>query len=90
MPDGMIVFDGNLYFRANDGIRGAELWATKRTAAGTTLVADIWSGSNGSSPSRLTEYDDLLYFWAENTVVGSELWVTDGTAGDTTLVIDLW
>jgi len=36
--------NGKLYFNANDGVHGRELWATDGTEAGTQLVKDISPG----------------------------------------------
>ncbi len=41
------VFNNKLYFVANDGITGFELWSTDGTTAGTTLFKDSTIGSFG-------------------------------------------
>ena len=46
----LFVHGDTLYFRANDGIRGAELWKTDGTEAGTQLVADINPLGGHSNP----------------------------------------
>jgi len=73
------VFDGFTYFKADDGVNGIELWRTDGTALGTTLVANINPGVNGSSPFLLTASGDFLYFAATTQANGTELWKTDGT-----------
>ncbi len=40
---------GTLYFSANDGASGVELWKSDGTVDGTVLVKDIWFGSNPTS-----------------------------------------
>ena len=50
------VVQGVLYFSANDGMHGNELWRTDGTAAGTTLFQDVTPG----------ELDSNLKSWATN------------------------
>ncbi|MEM8721502.1 MAG: ELWxxDGT repeat protein [Cyanobacteria bacterium P01_G01_bin.39] len=91
----LTVFDDKLYFTANDGEKGNELWVSDGTKSGTQLVADINPEESdygyifGSSISYLTEYDDKLYFTADDGKHGNELWVSDGTTEGTKLVADI-
>ena len=78
-----------LFFIANDGIRGEELWKSDGTAAGTVLVRDIVSGIGGSLPSNLVNVSGTLYFTAANSVGGRELWKSNGTAAGTVRVKDI-
>ncbi len=85
---------GTLFFTANDGTNGYELWKSDGTQAGTVLVKDIWPGSLPSSPwssrSDLTNVNGTLFFVAADGVHGSELWKSDGTEAGTVLVKDIW
>jgi len=89
-PSGMIVFDGKIYFAADDGSGvnsgdtdyGKELWVSDGTAAGTTFVKDIKTGTSGSSPREFFIFNNQLYFTA-NDDIGANLWVTDGTNAGT-------
>ncbi len=45
--------NGTLFFDANDGVTGLELWKSDGTATGTVMVADIRTGASNSSPSGL-------------------------------------
>ncbi|MDD1474197.1 hypothetical protein MEO41_23205, partial [Dolichospermum sp. ST_sed4] len=93
-PSYLTVFNGSLYFRADNGINGAELWKTDGTDQGTVLVKDIYTGvSNGSANSSylsyLTVFNSSLYFSARDGN-GAELWKTDGTDQGTVLVKDIY
>jgi ELWxxDGT repeat protein len=94
-PSNFIEFNDKIYFSANDGESGNELFVSDGTAEGTQLVADLYPGennygfTNSSYPSSLVEFDDKIYFTANDGESGSELFVTDGTVEGTQLVADL-
>jgi ELWxxDGT repeat protein len=81
--------NGLLFFVANDGVHGDELWRSDGTPAGTVMVRDIRPGSVGSAPSNLKTVGGVVYFQANDGITGEELWVTNGTADGTRLVADL-
>src|SRR5262245_52055521 len=49
-PDGLANVNGTLFFAANDGVTGAELWRSDGTEVGTVQVRDIQAGAIDSSP----------------------------------------
>jgi len=83
-------FNGFVYFSAEDGFNGFELWKTDGTQAGTVMVKDINTGSLSSNPTGFTEMNGILFFTATNNTSGTELWKTDGTAAGTVIVKDVY
>lgn len=84
----IVVLDGRLYFNANDGANGEELWTSDGTMAGTTLVRDIAPGALGSYVQSPCVAGGELYFGAAG-VDGNELWKSDGTPAGTVQVKDI-
>ena len=77
-----------LYFVANDGVHGRELWSYS-TLGGTAMVRDIYTGTASSDPAELKNLNGELVFTADDGVHGRELWKSDGTAAGTVLVKDI-
>ncbi|MBX7259700.1 MAG: hypothetical protein K1Y02_25315, partial [Candidatus Hydrogenedentes bacterium] len=94
-PSHLTVVGNVLYFAADDGVRGTELWKSDGTEAGTTLVAEIGSGrAGGIAPQetfgrRWIKYGRHMYFSAIDRAHGEELWRTDGTRPGTRMVCDI-
>jgi ELWxxDGT repeat protein len=86
--DDMTLVGKTVFFSANDGKHGVELWKTDGTRSGTKLVKDI----NPSSESEISDISNLvalrkrLYFSANDGKHGLELWKSDGTRSGTKLV----
>ena len=58
-------YNGLLYFSAENGVSGRELWRTDGTTGGTVQVKDIFPGKRSSDPTYLTEFNGYLYFSAD-------------------------
>ena len=74
-----VTVNGRLFFSANDGISGMELWTSDGTPAGTVRVKDINTISAGSNPSAVVDFNGWRYFAATDTSGVQSLWMTDGT-----------
>ncbi|MEL6615860.1 MAG: ELWxxDGT repeat protein, partial [Bacteroidota bacterium] len=79
LPTGpyFVEYRGELYFRASDGVNGAELWRSNGTPEGTSLVADLAPGAASSFPRNFVVYAGRLYFGARVGDV-DRTFVTDG------------
>lgn len=84
---GMACLNDKLFFIADDGKTGHELWSTDGTAAGTVLVKD-------TEPNLVTNYmtssivkvADKIYYILRVGLSVVNLWQSDGTTAGTTLV----
>jgi ELWxxDGT repeat protein len=78
-----VVAGGWIYFVADDGTNGTELWKTDGVSQ-ATMVADGVPGTAGSNPGGLVAFDGQLYFAADTSSdspsgdIGRELFRTDG------------
>ncbi len=88
-PSYLTVVGTTLFFAADDGVNGRELWKSDGTALGTVLVKNIAAGITPSDPTELRSAGGKLFFLANDGVSGRELWVSNGTAAGTVLVKDL-
>jgi trimeric autotransporter adhesin len=87
--DSYAVLDNVIYFAADDGIHGNELWRSDGTAVGTFMLKDIEPGPGSAFLRHITAANGKLYFSAANAAYGLEPWVSDGTESGTQLLIDL-
>ncbi|MCH8048093.1 MAG: hypothetical protein IID44_30735 [Planctomycetes bacterium] len=80
-----VEFNGFVYFMADDGINGLELWRTDGTDAGTELFADLEPGPEGSGTTELKPSDERLF------VMGSSfsLWVLEASDSQADEILEL-
>ena len=78
-----------LFFTADDGSHGTELWTSDGTEPGTVMVKDLRPGEYDGNPEYLTAVGENLFFTARDGVHGPELWKSDGTEPGTVLVKDI-
>lgn len=88
MPTDLINYNSKIFFTADDGAHGRELWVTDGTE--TKLLKDIYPGENGSDISNFKILNGKLLFTATDEANGNELWTSDGTEAGTKLVKDMF
>jgi ELWxxDGT repeat protein len=78
-PTSACVYDGRLYFAADDGRFGSELWVSDGSSEGTFRITDIADSGSSSAPSNLTDVAGVTYFTANDGRVGQHLYALSGT-----------
>jgi ELWxxDGT repeat protein len=79
----MAVVNRTLYFGADDGVHGRQLWKSDGTDAGTQMVTEIAPGGKDADPGSLTDVNGTLYFTAGDGIHCRKLWKSDGTDAGT-------
>ena len=69
-----VALGDRLFFPADDGVHGTELWSTDGTLEGTGLVSDLRPGPEGSDPQSLVAAEHYLYFTAADGEHGRQFW----------------
>ncbi len=88
-PRTLIGYRNVLYFTADDGTAGRELWTSGGFPSGTQLVRDINPGGADGIPGEMVTTGPRLYFAADDGATGLELWRSNGTAPGTVQIADL-
>ena len=92
-PRHLTVAGDSLYFTADNGRDGRELWKVDTDVSffnyDAVRVRDINLVASGSNAASLTAAGDRLYFSANDGVNGDELWTTMGATATTVMVDDL-
>ena len=85
--DLLTFFGNNVYFPADDGTNGFEVWKSDGTASGTEMVENIGPGSTsgmveGYIPrGHVGIVGNTVYFVADDGTNGRELWTLSGGSG---------
>jgi ELWxxDGT repeat protein len=66
-----------LFFAADDGVNGVELWKSDGSPAGTLAISNI-NPTGSSDPDGLLALGGFLYFAASDGTGDRELWRSDG------------
>jgi ELWxxDGT repeat protein len=73
-----------LYFTADDGTNGTELWVSDGSATNTKMLKDITTGSAGTTFGEFVHFGNQVIFAVTTPAYSLDLWKTDGT--NTTLI----
>jgi ELWxxDGT repeat protein len=86
LPPRIPTSNGIMYFRANDGVHGFELWRSDGTTQGTTLLKDLVPGLQSSNIGTIMPAGSTIFFMNYPASGPAELWKSNGTAAGTTLI----
>lgn len=82
-PSTPLKIGSQLFFTANDGVHGNELWRSDGTAAGTFMVSDVTQGPAGAAPTIVGAFGNDVLFVSWQTGPNGGLWRSNGTAAGT-------
>lgn len=82
-------YNGYIFFSADDGNNGTELWKTNGTLAGTSMVKDINTGGDGLNGGSYYYTTSGLLFSADDGSSGNEPWISNGLAAGTVPIVNI-
>ena len=87
-PSQLTNVNGTLFFNADDGEHGRELWQSDGTAAGTRLVTEVVPGEAGFISTDARAVGELYFFDVDSSAFyhpqfSASLWRSDGTTSGT-------
>ena len=87
-PTPLTVVNDTLFFSAEDGIHGRELWKSNGSEEGTVMVKDINVERTSLNPEKTIALNNKVIFRAFHVDHGWELWVSDGSDEGTFILND--
>ncbi|MCY7421922.1 MAG: hypothetical protein LH478_09305 [Chitinophagaceae bacterium] len=79
-------FNDKLFFVANDGVRGDEVWSTDGSELNTVILKDIQSAPISSTAIfNAVKVGNKFFFTSSDLNTRFEMWQSDGTPDGTTL-----
>src|SRR5205085_3490141 len=85
----LLGLDDVLYFTANDGAHGLELWKSDGTELGTQIIVDLFP-PNGSASDPLAVIQGKIFFSGyDPSTTGFEYYISDGTVPGTSILMDI-
>ncbi len=101
-PHDIVSLGDRLFFFADDGRHGLELWTSDATRDGTWLVRDIVPGPDSplvtydreyypssTESSQMVAAGSRVFFVADDWIHGREVWTSDGSEEGTFLLRDI-
>lgn len=91
-PEDFTPFQGAIWFVADDGVHGREVWRTDGSAAGTQLAVDLSPGGGSLFAAPGATLDGRLAALGNGLLIaadagpGFDLWHSDGTAAGSSQV----
>lgn len=78
-PSTFKIFNDKIVFYGNQDDTGRELWLSDGTSSNTTILKDIYPGTEQSVKSGSAILNNKFYFIARDESSEGEIWETDGT-----------
>jgi ELWxxDGT repeat protein len=87
-PTSLTAVGNDLYFVADDGVHGSQLWKTDGTATHTVPVPTDRDGAAILNPQNLANINGTLYFAGSTSSGHTLVWKSDGTPAGTVALHD--